>query len=100
VGIGLVELVVVVPVQDGYRMVTGYRRCTGTILAELPTVPCFVRPDLADSDPDQVAAMIDASVHRQEPDQRRRGPRLRQLEACPPSSGVPRRYPGAGAAHL
>ena len=57
-GIGLVEPIVVVPVEDGYRMVGGHRRCTAAILAELPTVPCFERPDLAGSDPDQIAAMI------------------------------------------
>jgi ParB family transcriptional regulator, chromosome partitioning protein len=62
-GIGLVEPIVV-PVEGGYRMVGGHRRATAAILAELPTVPCFERPDLADSDPDQIAAMIAENVHR------------------------------------
>jgi ParB family chromosome partitioning protein len=82
-GIGLVEPIVVVPVADGYRMVGCHRRCTAAILAELPTVPCFERPDLADSDPDQIAAMIAENVHRKNLTGEEEVQAYAQLEAFP-----------------
>jgi ParB family transcriptional regulator, chromosome partitioning protein len=64
-------------------MVGGHRRATAAILADLPTVPCFERPDLANSDPDQIAAMIAENVHRKNLTPDEEVAAYAQLEAFP-----------------
>jgi ParB family transcriptional regulator, chromosome partitioning protein len=61
--VGVLEPLVVVPTDDGHRMLTGHRRKAAAIAAGLATVPCYERSDLAD-DRDQVLAMLIENLRR------------------------------------
>ena len=61
--VGVLEPLVVVPTDDGHRIVTGHRRKAAAIAAGLDTVPCHERPDLA-ADSDQVLAMLVENLRR------------------------------------
>lgn len=61
---GIVEPLVVLPIDDGYRILAGHRRAAASVMAELPLVPCWIRTDLADSTPDQLAAALAENVQR------------------------------------
>ena len=62
--IGLVQYPVLVPEDDGYRVVAGHRRLAAARQAGV-TQRCVVRPDLAGKAPEQVAAMLVENTHRQ-----------------------------------
>ena len=67
---GVIEPLTVFPTPDGrHTVVAGHRRRAAAIEAGVDTVPCVVRPDLADiSDAGQVehlGAMLAENVHRQ-----------------------------------
>ena len=61
--VGVLEPLVVVPTDEGHRIVTGHRRKAAAIAAGLDTVPCHERPDLA-ADSDQVLAMLVENLRR------------------------------------
>src|SRR3954468_8138908 len=61
---GIVEPLVVVPVDDGHRLLAGHRRAAAAVMADLDVVPCWLRPDLADLEPDQLAAALAENVQR------------------------------------
>jgi ParB family chromosome partitioning protein len=61
--VGVLEPLVVVPTEEGHRIVTGHRRKAAAIAAGLATVPCYERPDLA-ADSDQVLAMLVENLRR------------------------------------
>jgi ParB family chromosome partitioning protein len=61
--VGILEPLVVVPTDDGHRIVTGHRRKAAAIAAELATVPCYERPDLV-AKSDQVVAMLIENLRR------------------------------------
>jgi ParB family chromosome partitioning protein len=61
---GIVEPLVVVPLQDGHRIVAGHRRAAAAVLADVDVVPCWVRLDLADLEPDQLATALIENVQR------------------------------------
>jgi ParB family chromosome partitioning protein len=62
--VGLVQYPVLVPDDDGYRVVAGHRRMAAARHAGV-TQRCVVRPDLAGKDPEQIAAMLVENTHRQ-----------------------------------
>jgi ParB/RepB/Spo0J family partition protein len=61
---GIVEPLVVVPIEDGYRILAGHRRAAAAVRAELDVVPCFLRPDLADLEGDQIAVALAENIQR------------------------------------
>jgi ParB family chromosome partitioning protein len=61
---GIVEPLVVVPLEDGYRILAGHRRAAAAVIAELDVVPCWVRNDLAEAESDQVAVAVIENVQR------------------------------------
>jgi ParB family chromosome partitioning protein len=61
---GIVEPLVVTPIEDGHRMVAGHRRAAAAVIAELDVVPCWVRLDLAELEPNQLAAALIENVQR------------------------------------
>jgi ParB family chromosome partitioning protein len=61
--VGVLEPLVVVPTDDGHRILTGHRRKAAAIAAGLTTVPCYERPDLAD-DRDQLLAILIENLRR------------------------------------
>src|ERR687897_1611711 len=61
--VGVIEPLVIVPTDDGHRILTGHRRKAAAIAAGLATVPCYQRPDLAD-DRDQVLAILIENLRR------------------------------------
>ncbi|MCI0690176.1 MAG: ParB/RepB/Spo0J family partition protein, partial [Sporichthyaceae bacterium] len=63
-GIGLIQPVVVAPVDGGYLIVAGHRRAMAAVQAGLQTVPCVVREDLAGLAPEQIAAMLADTTHK------------------------------------
>ncbi len=50
---GIVEPLVVVPLEDGHRILAGHRRAAAAVMAELDVVPCWVRADLAEAESDR-----------------------------------------------
>jgi ParB family transcriptional regulator, chromosome partitioning protein len=66
-GVGLIQPVIVVPLEEGgHRIVAGHRRVLAAVGANLPTVQCVERHDLADQTDEQIAAMIAENIQRQE----------------------------------
>ncbi len=61
---GIVEPLVVVPLGDSHRILAGHRRAAAAVIAELDVVPCWVRADLAEAEPDQVALAVIENVQR------------------------------------
>jgi len=62
--VGILEPLVVIPTDDGgHRILAGHRRCRAAIEAELPTVPCVVRDDLA-GEATEVAGMLVENCER------------------------------------
>jgi ParB/RepB/Spo0J family partition protein len=61
---GIVEPLVVVPLEDGHRILAGHRRAAAAVMAELDVVPCWVRADLAEAESDQVALALIENVQR------------------------------------
>jgi ParB family transcriptional regulator, chromosome partitioning protein len=61
--VGVLKPLVVVPTDDGHRILTGHRRKAAAIAAGLTTVPCYERSDLAD-DRDQVLAILIENLRR------------------------------------
>jgi hypothetical protein len=61
---GIVEPLVVVPLEDGHRILAGHRRAAAAVIAELDVVPCWVRADLAEAESDQLAAALIENVQR------------------------------------
>ena len=46
----IVEPLVVVPADEGHRILAGHRRAGAAVMAELDVVPCWVRGDLAEAE--------------------------------------------------
>jgi ParB/RepB/Spo0J family partition protein len=61
---GIVEPLVVVPLEEGHRILAGHRRAAAAVMAELDVVPCWVRADLAEAESDQLAAALVENVQR------------------------------------
>jgi ParB family chromosome partitioning protein len=61
---GIVEPLVVVPLEVGHRILAGHRRAAAAVMAELDVVPCWVRADLAEAESDQVALALIENVQR------------------------------------
>ena len=61
--VGVLEPLVVVPTDEGHRIVTGHRRKAAAIAAGLDTVPCHERRDLA-AESDQLLAMLVENLRR------------------------------------
>jgi ParB/RepB/Spo0J family partition protein len=61
---GIVEPLVVVPADEGHRILAGHRRAAAAVMAELDVVPCWIRADLADAECDQLAAALVENVQR------------------------------------
>jgi len=61
---GIVEPLVVVPLEEGHRILAGHRRAAAAVIAELNVVPCWVRADLAEAESDQLAAALIENVQR------------------------------------
>jgi ParB family chromosome partitioning protein len=61
---GIVEPLLVVPLDDGHRIVAGHRRAAAAVIAELDVVPCWIRADLANMELDQLAAALIENVQR------------------------------------
>ena len=67
--VGILEPLIVTPTADGdgepgWRIIAGHRRTAAAIAADLDTVPCVVRADLAGTDADQIAAMFVENTQR------------------------------------
>lgn len=63
-GVGLLQPIVLAPVDGGYRIVAGHRRNAAAIQAGASKVLCVLRPDLGDKSPEQLAAMLVENEHR------------------------------------
>ena len=65
---GILEPLIITPTDEdgepGWRIIAGHRRTAAAIAADLATVPCIVRADLADADADQIAAMFVENTQR------------------------------------
>jgi ParB/RepB/Spo0J family partition protein len=61
---GIVEPLVVVPLDGGYRILAGHRRAAAAVIGELDVVPCWVRADLVEAESDQVAVALIENVQR------------------------------------
>lgn len=71
--VGILEPLIITPVrpndtesdgESGFRIIAGHRRNAAAIEAELDTVPCVIRGDLADADAQQIAAMFIENTQR------------------------------------
>ena len=63
-GVGILQPVVLTPVDDGYCIIAGHRRTAAAIEAGVERMLCVVREDLAERTPEQVAAMLIENVQR------------------------------------
>jgi ParB family chromosome partitioning protein len=61
--IGVLEPIVVIPTDDGYRLVAGKRRVAASVAAGLDQVPAISRPDLAGVRT-EIAAQLVENEHR------------------------------------
>lgn len=89
---GIVEPLVVVPTDEGHRILAGHRRAAAAVMAKLDVVPCWVRADLIEAEPEQVALALIENVQRDD---------LTPLEEAHAYAQPPVRQPDAqgGAAH-
>jgi ParB family chromosome partitioning protein len=66
--VGILEPLIITPTdgdgEPGWRIIAGHRRTAAAIAADLETVPCIVRADLAGTDADQIAAMFVENTQR------------------------------------
>jgi ParB family chromosome partitioning protein len=62
---GVLQPLIVVPDETGYRVVAGHRRCAAAVAAGVPFVPCLLRDDLAGA-ADQVITMLVENTRRRD----------------------------------
>lgn len=68
--VGILEPLIITPAtldgdgEPGWRIIAGHRRNAAAIEADLDTVPCLVRADLAGADAAQIAAMFVENTQR------------------------------------